>query len=506
MDQLEAAADEAAEVVMSVGHKRGLDRGQSALLPAAVEDFVGATHMVRVIDAWAERLDLAGLGFARSRPAATGRPPYAPDDLLRLYLYGYWNRIRSSRALERECRRNVEVMFLVRQLAFDHKTIADFRKDNAAALQAACAAFVQFVRGEGLFGLDEAVLAIDGSKFKASAASGTVVDEAAAAARRERLAERIAQHLAQMDELDAAEAGTDDPQAEQLAAALKKLLDKDVALAAAQAQIQAQIDAQAQAPVPEPIKPQAGLTDPDAVALRGGLIGYNVQQAVDGASKLIVTHEVTQQGNDHRSLAPTAAAAQAALGVESLTVVADTGYMNGEQAQRCEDTGITPVVPMQQAASTRGEELYPKTAFAYDPATDSYRCPAGALLNRFKRSHTQQTDYYGTDACASCAMKARCTNGTQRTIARSWFAAAAERADQRARASTDWMRLRAATVEHPFGLLKAILAGGFLVRSLAKVRGEMALAVLVVNLRRAMNLMGIEKMIERLNTEPATAG
>lgn len=491
---------------MSVGHKRGVDRGQSALLPAAVEDFVGATHMVRVIDAWVGRLDLAVLGFAKSRPAATGRPPYAPDDLLRLYLYGYWNRIRSSRALERECRRNLEVMFLVRQLVFDHKTIADFRKDNAQALQAACAAFVQFVRGEGLLGTDEAVAAIDGSKFKASAAAGSVVDEAAAAARRERLAERIAEYLAQMDALDAAEASAEDPQAEQLAAALMKLLDKDVALAAAQAQIQAQIDAQAQSPALEPIKPQAGLTDPDAVALRHGLIGYNVQQAVDSDSKLIVAHEVTQQGNDHRSLAPTAAAAQAALGVESLTVVADTGYMNGEHAERCEDAGITPVVPMQQAASTAGEGLYPKTAFVYDPATDTYRCPAGALLTRFKRSRSRQTDTYGTGACASCAMKARCTNGTQRTIARSWFAAAAERADQRARADRQWMRLRAETAEHPFGLLKAILPGGFLVRGLAKVQGEMALAVLVVNLRRAMNLMGIEKMIERLKTEPVAAG
>jgi transposase len=491
---------------MSVGHKRGLDRGQSALLPAAVEDYVGAAHMVRVIDAWVERLDLAALGFARSRPAATGRPPYAPDDLLRLYLYGYWNRIRSSRALERECRRNLEVMFLVRQLVFDHKTIADFRKDNGKPLQAACAAFVQFVRGEGLLGLEEAVVAIDGSKFKASAAAGTVVDEAAVAARRERLAERIAEYLAQMDERDAAEAGAEDPQAERLAAALSKLLQQDRVLAAAQAAIEAQAEGQARVPVAEPIKPQSGLTDPDAVALRGGLVGYNVQQAVDSDSKLIVAHEVTQQGNDHRSLAPTAAAAQAALGVESLTVLADAGYMNGEQAQRCEDAGITPVVPMQQAASTRGEDLYPKTAFAYDPATDSYCCPAGQLLRRLKRSCTQQTDYYGTDACARCPMKARCTNGTRRTIARSWFAAAAERADQRARASRDWMRLRAATAEHPFGLLKAILAGGFLVRGLAKVKGEMALAVLVVNLRRAMNLMGIEKLIERLKNEPATAG
>jgi transposase len=457
---------------------------------------------VRVIEAYVERLDMAALGFAKSRPAATGRPPYAPDDLLRLYLYGYWQRIRSSRALERECRRNLEVMFLLRQLVFDHKTIADFRKDNAVALQAVCVAFVQFVREEGLLGLEEAVVAIDGSKFKANAAPGSVVDEATASARRARLAERIAGYLAQMDELDAAEAGESDPSPDRLQAALIKLLEQDVGLAAAQAQIQARIQAQGRAAEAEPIKPQAGLTDPDAVALQGGLAGYNVQQAVDAHSKLIVAHEVTRQANDHRSLESTAKAAQAALAVESLTVVADTGYMNGAQAQRCEQAGITPVVPMQQVASTQGEGLYPKSAFLYDGATDTYRCPAGALLRRFKRSRTRQTDTYGSAACDGCSLKPRCTNGARRTIARSWFADAAQRADQRARADNRWMRLRAETAEHPFALLKAILADGFLVRGLAKVQGEMALAVLVVNLRRATNLIGIDKMIERLRPAP----
>jgi transposase len=485
-----------------MAHKRGLDRGQSALLPPAVEDFVGPAHMVRVIDAYVERQDMAALGFGKSQPAATGRPPYAPDDLLRLYIYGYWQRLRSSRALERECRRNLEVMFLVRQLIFDHKTIADFRKDNAGALQAACAAFVQFVRGAGLLGTEDAVVAIDGSKFKANAADGSVVDEAGAAARRAKLGERIAAYLAQMDEMDATEAAQDDPQVEQLEAALAKLLDKDAALAQAQVRIQAQIEAQAATPDALAIKPQAGLTDPDAVALRRGLAGYNVQQAVDAQSKIIVAHDVTQHANDHRSLEPTARAAQEALAVAHLTAVTDTGYMNGEQSARCEQAGITPVVPMQEVASTAGDDLYPKTAFVYDPATDTYRCPAGALLDCFKRSRTRQTNTYGTSACAACAIKARCTHGVRRTIARSWFADAAERADQRARADKKWMRLRASTAEHPFGLLKSIMPGGFIVRGLQKVRGEMALAVLTVNLRRAMNLMGIETMINQLETAP----
>jgi transposase len=485
-----------------MAYKRGVERGQSALLPTSVEDFVAPAHMVRVIDAYVERQDMVALGFQKSRPADTGRPPYAPDDLLRLYIYGYWQRIRSSRALERECRRNVEVMFLVRQLAFDHKTIADFRKDNAKALQKACAAFVRFVRDAGLLGTEEAVVAIDGSKFKANAAAGSVVDEASAAKRREKLNERIAEYLAQMDEIDASEAGADDANAEQVAAALMKLLDQDHALAQAQQQIQAKAEAQAAEPAAQAIKPQAGLTDPDAVNLRRGLTGYNVQQAVDAHSKLIVAHQVTQHGNDHRSLEPTALAAQEAMGVGEMTAVTDTGYMNGEQALRCEQAGITPVVPMQEPASTAGDDLYPKTAFVYDPATDTYRCPAGALLTRLKRSRTRQTNTYGTSACGTCALKAQCTQGKQRTIARSWFAEAAERADQRARADKRWMRLRACTVEHPFGLLKAIMPGGFAVRGLDKVRGEMALAVLTINLRRAMNLLGIEPLINKLEVVP----
>jgi len=306
--------------------------------------------------------------------------------------------------------------------------------------------------------------------------------------------------------MDASEAAQDDPKVAELEAALSKLLDKDAVLAETQGQIQAQIEAQAATPDPQAIKAQAGLTDPDAVALRDGSAGYNVQQAVDAQSKLIVAHEVTRHANDHRSLEATAKAAQAALGVEQMTAVADTGYMNGEQAERCEQAGIIPVVPMQQAASTTGQELYPKRAFGYDPATDTYRCPAGALLTCFKHSHTRQTNTYGTSACSTCASQGKCTKGERRTIARSWFAAAAERADQRARADRRWMRLRGSTVEHPFGLLKSIMPGGFLVRGLHKVRGEMALAVLTVNLRRTMNLLGIEKLINQLQVAPVPSG
>ncbi|MFN7779254.1 MAG: transposase [Betaproteobacteria bacterium] len=244
----------------------------------------------------------------------------------------------------------------------------------------------------------------------------------------------------------------------------------------------------------------------DAVALRRGLAGYNVQQAVDEHGKIGVSHEVMRHANDHRSLAPRARAAPGALGGGPLTVVADTGYMNGAQAQQCEECDIVPVVPMQQAASTAGDGFYPKTEFVYDPASDTYRCPAGAELSRFKRSATRQEDHYRTAACGNCAQRQRCTLAAQRTIACSWHAAAAERAAAQARDNPAWMRLRVATVEHPFGLLKAILPGGFAVRGLVKVKGEMALAVLVVNLRRAMNLAGIDKMMQLLQLPAPQTG
>lgn len=484
---------------MTIKHRGGLPREQTALLPASVEDYVGAVSMVRVIDAWVERLDVFELGFRKSAVKGTGRPPYDPADLLRLYLYGYQQRIRSSRALERESRRNLEVMWRLRQLSFDHKTIADFRRDNATALHAAAAEFVQFVRRAGVLA-EAQVVAIDGSKFKASAAVGSVVDEDSAASRRARLAQQIGEYLEQMDELDRAEAGEDDAHVQRLQEAAIRLLDRDYALA----QAQERIAAQAAQPVADPIKPQTGLTDPDAVALRHGVAGYNVQLAVEESSKLVVAHEVTRHANDHRSLAPTAQAAQQALGGGPLTVVADTGYMNGAQAQRCEDAQITPVVPMQQPANPRGEQFYPKSEFAYEAEHDRYRCPDGQHLLRFKQSNTRQEDHYATDACGGCARKAQCTQAARRTIVRGWHEAAAQRAA--ARADKRWMRRRAATAEHPFGLLKALLPGGFLVRGLNKVRGEMALAVLAVNLRRATHLLGIERMMQCLTMSAQPAG
>lgn len=479
-------------------HKRGIPRTQTALLPPAVEDYVAAHSLTRVIDAYVNGLGMGALGFEKSVPAATGRPSYAPDDLLKLYLYGYWNRIRSSRELEAECKRNVEVMWLLGQLAPDHKTIADFRRLNGGPLQVVCAQFVQFLREVELVGGEAPVVAVDGSKFKASASKASLVSAEQAARQRERIQQRIAEYLAQLDEADRREEGQAEPDAASIAAALERLRKRDQKLAQAQAELAGKADG----PKGKAGTPRVGLTDPDCVMLQKkgtpAMAGYNVQQAVDAKHKFIIAHEVTTQHNDHASLEPMARQAQQVLGAESITVLADTGYMNGAQAQACEARGITPVVPMQEAANTRAADCFPKTMFSYDPATDTYRCPAGEVLHRYKRDRAAQTDYYRTSACAGCEKKPHCTRSARRSVARSWFADAAERAHQRAQQDRSLMRLRSETAEHPFGNLKAMLAGGFLLRTLPKVKGEMALAVLTYNLKRALNILGIEELMRKL--------
>lgn len=479
-------------------HKRGIPRTQTALLPPAVEGYVGAHSLPRVIDLYVDGLDRVALGFKKSVVQSTGRPPYAPEDVLKLYLYGYWNRIRSSRELEVECKRNVEVMWLLGQLTPDHKTIAEFRRVNAGPFQGVCAQFVQFLREAELVGGEAPVVAIDGSKFKASASKASLVSAEQAAKQREKIKQRIAEYLAQLDEADRQEEQEIEPDAARIEAALKRLRERDQKLAQAQAELSAQADG----PKGKAGTPRVGLTDPHCVMLRKkgtpAIAGYNVQQAVDHKHKLIVAHEVTTCANDHTSLEPMATQAQEALAAESLTALADTGYMNGAQAQACENKGITPVVPMQEASNTRAADCFPKTMFSYDKATGSYRCPAGEVLHRYKRDRAAQTDYYWTSACAGCEKKPHCTRSARRSIARSGFADAAERAHQRAQQDRSLMRLRSATAEHPFGNLKAMLPGGFLLRTLPKVKGEMALAVLTYNLKRTLNILGIEELMQKL--------
>lgn len=479
---------------MAGQHKRGRPRSQTAFLPPCVEDYVGTHNVVRVIEAYVAGLDMVALGFAKSVPAGTGRPAYAPDDLLRLYVYAYLNRLGGSRKLEVECQRNLELMWLMAELAPDHKTIAEFRRVNAEALRKVCADFVQFLREVKLVGGEEPVVAIDGSKFKACAARHSVVNAEQLAKQREKLEKKIAEYLRELEEADRQDEAQ--PPAAQIEAALQKLRERQQKLDKAQEELEAREERKAKKETP-----RVGLVDSDCVLLtaKGGVLaGYNVQHAVDTQHKFIVAHEVTTCRNDHTSLEPLAIAAQAALQAQTMIAVADCGYVNGKQTQACEERRIKPVVPLRQATNTHGEQFYPRSMFAYDAATDSYRCAAGAILKRAKRLHTHQADRYETDACTGCAHKPHCTPGVQRAIERSWFTAAVERADQRARSEPRLVRLRSASAEHPFGNLKAMLRGGFALRSLRKVRGEMALAVLAYNLKRALSVLQVEPLLQQL--------
>jgi transposase len=484
-------------------HKGGIARTQTALLPPTLDDYAGAQSIVRVIDAYVSSLDMGVLDFRNAVAGRMGASSYGPEDLLRLYLYGYWHRIRPSRQLAVECKRNVEVMWLMRQLTPCFKTIAEFRSQNAGAFQAVCAQFVQFLREVELVGGKVPVVAVDGSKFKASASKASLVDAKQAAQQREKIRRRIAEYLAQMDEADRQDEGEAELSAASIEAALKRLRERDQKLEQAQAELAARDEDKGKDETP-----RVGLTDPDCVMLTGkgsAVAGYNVQQAVDAQHKLIVAHEVTTHGNDHTSLEPMALQAQQALGAETMSVVADTGYSNGAQAQACEAMGITPVVPMPEVSNTRDGSLYSKSLFTYDKATDTYRCPAGEMLKRYKHDRTAETDYYWTSACLGCQHKARCTKSERRSIARSWYAEAAERAHQRAQ-DRSLMRLRSATVEHPFGNLKAMMPGGFLLRTIAKVKGEMALAVLTYNLKRTLNILGFEQLMQKLQMMSIPSG
>jgi transposase len=462
---------------------------------------VEAGSLVRLIDEYVNCLDLPALGFAKSVPAHTGRPAYAPDDLLRLYLYGYWQGVRSSRRLELECARNLELMWLVCELKPDHKTIAEFRRVNAGAFAATCAQFVRFVREVKLVGGEAAIVAVDGSKFKANASKKSLPTAEQLQKEQRRIERRIADYLAEMDEADREEEARPQPTREQIERAIQKLRERNNKLKAAQQKLESQPAQQ-----PQQASARISLTDADCVMLSAkgsSVAGYNVQQAVDTRHKLIVAHEVTTQRNDHTSLEPMSREAKHALGVESLMVVADRGYMNGEQSEQCEACSITPVVPMSAAVQTYHPNCYPKSMFRYDETTDTYRCPAGELLRRYKRHRQKRVDFYWTGACESCPSKALCTGAKRRTIARTWFAAAAERAAARARERPELMRLRSASAEHPFGNLKAMMPGGFSVRTLPKVRGEMALAVLTYNLKRTANILGTTRLTKELRAARA---
>lgn len=454
-----------------MGHIRGESRGQVSLFPPTLDEVVPAEHVCRVIDAFVDGLDLLRLGFDRAAAADTGRPPYDPADLLKLYVYGYLHQVRSSRRLEAECRRNVEVMWLLGRLTPDHKTIAEFRRTEGEGLKSVCAGFVSFLRAAGL--VRGEWVAIDGSKFQAVASSKSVPSI-------EALQRQVAQYLQSLEQADASDVDAEVVPPATIQAALSKL--------------QAARTAGANRP----------LSEPEARLMRGQAGPcYNVQTAVDSECGVIVTHEVTDEATDNRSLQPMAEAAQKALAAASLNVVADAGYSNGEQVQALEEQGIVTYVPVNRAINNQGDgTLFDRSAFEYQKASDSYRCPAGQRLTR-KQTHTpdKATIYAAqSSVCANCALKPRCTTSTRRFLRRHWYEEALTRLFERT--TSRHMRLRRRTVERPFAEIKWRIfeKPRFLLRGQRGAGTEMAIAVLVYNLKQALRVLGNGNLIARLSS------
>ena len=473
-----------------MAYVRGEAPGQGSLFPVSLEELIPADHLVRVIDAYIATLDLRALGFAKAQLKETGRPPYDPADLLKLYLYGYFQQIRSSRRLERECGRNIEVMGLLGRLVPDFKTIAEFRRLNTSAFSRVCRHFVQFCRGAGLIGGE--LVAIDGSKFQAVAAVRQVVQLTRLRRQEAALDKQIAEYLAQLEPADREETAAVVDKAA-LQAALGQLRDRQRNVASTAALMEA-IGIEQQV-----------LTESDARLMRtahqGKKVAYNVQSAVDAAHGLIVHHEVTSDGNDIPQLEPMAKATQAVLAQATLTVVADAGYSHLAQIQACEDAGITPYVALHRAINSQGDGgLFDRTEFTHDALSDSFRCPNGVTLTLRQISPKNQNRIYAApiESCAGCPLKAQCTTAKRRYVSRHDHEAASQRMTLRLAAAPDIMKQRAATVEHPFGHLKFTMmgnAGRFLLRGLEGARAEMALAVCAYNLKRSFNTLGASALL-----------
>jgi transposase len=475
-----------------VGFVTGMDREQMTLFPARLDDYVVEDNPVRAVDVFVDSLDLDRLGFIRVQPLDMGRPGYDPRMMLKLYIYGYLNRVPSSRRLERECQRNIEVIWLTGHLAPDFKTIADFRRDNGTAIREVCRQFVALCRKLEL--LSVASVAIDGSKFKAVNARDKNFTEAKMKRRLERIDKSIARYLSQLETADRHGDAVPAAKVERLNSKIEKLKEEIVRLNEINDQMMSSQDK------------QISLTDPDArsMATSGkdtGIVGYNVQAAVDTKHHLIVAHEVTNIGTDRHQLAVMAELTREELGSETLDVVADRGYYEGDNIKACEDADIAVTLPRPQTSGSKAEGRFGKQDFVYVAADDVYRCPAGEQLTYSYQSveRGKTIRRYWTNACKACALKAECTTGLERRISRWEHEAVLERVQSRLDHNPDAMRVRRSTVEHPFGTIKCWMgATHFLTMTLPKVATEMALNVLAYNMKRVIAIMGVGALLEAM--------
>src|SRR5215472_3281249 len=476
------------------GFVKGIDRSQSSLFPAQLEDYVGEDNPVRAVDAFVEGLDLGKLGFRRAEPLEQGRPCYHPATLLKIYIFGYLNRIPSSRRLERECQRNIELIWLTGQLAPDFKTIADFRKDNGKAIREVCRTFVALCRELDL--LSAASVAIDGSKFKAVNARDKNFTEAKMRRRFERIDESIARYLSQLETADRHGDVVPEAKVERLKGKIEKLKEEIVRLNTIKAEMMKSEDK------------QISFSDPDArsMATSGkdtGIVGYNVQIAVDTQHHLIVAHDVTNVGSDRHQLTSMAEQARAEMSVETLDVITDRGYYDGQEILACEEAGIAVTLPRPLTSGAKAAGRFGKQDFLYVAAEDIYRCPAGERLTyRFAvEEDGKMLRRYWTTACQACTLKAQCTTGPERRITRWEHEAVLEKVQQRLDQDPNKMTLRRQTAEHPFGTIKAWMgATHFLMRRQHKVATEMALNVLAYNMKRVIAILGCTTLLAAMQT------
>jgi len=476
-----------------MAHIPGHDRSQLLLLPEAVDDYVAADNPVRFIEAFVDGLDLAALGFIGTVPKATGRPGYAPADLLKLYIYGYLNRVRSSRRLEAETHRNIEVIWLLRHLKPDFKTIADFRRINHKAFRPVFRQFVLLCKQLDLFG--RALLAVDGTRIKAVNNKDRNFTRASLAEFIRLADKKLDDYLQRLDHSDATEQSAGGARVENLA-------EKIAAVRGRRERCQEML-----AELDRTGESQISLTDPDSRAMAAHTrvaVGYNAQIAVDTKHKLIVEQQVTNQVLDMGLLTETAEPAKEILGVETIDVVADKGYFKIEDIEACEKAGMEPYVSRPQRGPSVRAGLFRKDEFKYDPETDSFTCPAGQRLTPYSSSALRllkKINYANRKACRDCPLRARCTDNQFRTVSRLENEAVLDRMQERLAKRPEVLNQRRETVEHPFGSIKQWMnQGAFLMRGLEKVRGEFSLTALAYNLRRVLNLVGFAQLMTAVRT------
>ena len=462
----------------------GENRHQVALFPERLDDSISDDNPVRFIDLFIDELDLLKLGFDKVEPADTGRPSYHPSTMLKIYIYGYLNRIQSSRRLERETQRNLELIWLTGRLSPDFKTIADFRKDNGVAIKKVCSKFVVLCRHMGMF--TDSVIAVDGSKFKAVNSSDNNFTDRKLKVRIAQTEKRVARYLEELDRVDQQGDALPEARVDHLKTRLKEakvLLNR---LDTIDAQLKESPDS------------QISMTDPDARSMRTsgkgtGIVGYNVQSAVDDKHHLIVSHEVTNRGNDRDQLTCMSVKAKEATGIESPEVYADRGYYSSKEILDCEEHDIVPMVPKPNTSNSKAAGRFEKQDFRFIPETDQYECPAGekATYRYTSKEKDLNIRKYWSSKCLGCQMKSQCTTGDYRRIRRWEREDILDNMQNRLDHNPQASRIRKQTVEHAFGTLKSWMGSThFLTKTLEKVSTEMSLHVLAYNMKRMFAIHG----------------